>query len=68
MWFMLSEDLGNVNPKHEFICIYMWNVIACVLVTLRWDDVDLMMPLRWMSLYVYTWNVIACDVDDIEMR
>ena len=26
---MLSEDLGNVNPRHKFICIYVWNVIAC---------------------------------------
>ena len=25
MRFMLPEDLGNVNPRHEFI----WNVIAC---------------------------------------
>ena len=27
MRFMLPEDLGNVNPMHEFI-LYMWNVIA----------------------------------------
>ena len=78
MWFMLSEDLGNMNPRHEFICIYMCgggggNAIACdaddiemkwcwywwchwdgcvymyicgmwlfmMLMTLRWDDVDI---------------------------
>ena len=28
MRFMLPEDLGNVNPRHEFI-LCMWNVIAC---------------------------------------
>ena len=25
---MLLEDLGNVNPGHEFMCMYV-NVIAC---------------------------------------
>jgi len=42
MRFMLSEDLGNVNPGHEFICMYvcMWNVIAC---DVDVDDVIMMM-------------------------
>ena len=32
---MLSEDLSNVNPKHE-LYVYMRNVIAC-------DDDDIEM-------------------------
>ena len=31
---MMSEDSGNVNPRHE-LYVYMWNVIACDV-----DDID----------------------------
>ena len=41
MRLVLSEDLGNVNPKHENLYVYMWNAITDdMLMTLRWNDVD----------------------------
>ena len=29
MRFVLFEDLGNMNPKHEFMCVCVWIMIAC---------------------------------------
>jgi len=57
MRFMLPEDLGNVNPMHEFICMYVecdwlwcWDeMILMLMIMLTWDDVDVDndIEMRW---------------------
>ena len=67
---MLSEDLSNVNPKHE-LYVYMRNVIAC-------DDDDIEMRGCWcwwcywdevmlMLVMILRWGDVDVG-DDIEMR
>jgi len=57
MGLMLHEDLENVNPMHEFICMYicgMW-LLVMLMIMLRWDDIDVDNDIRWDDV----------DVDDV---
>jgi len=66
MRYVLSEDLGSVNPMHEFIC--MWNAISCDVD----DNIDMRLCWWWywygmmlMLMMILRWNDVD---DDIEMR
>jgi len=59
--FVLPEDLGNVNPGHEFISMYMecdflscwwwywYEMMLMLMMILRWDDVEVDndIEMRW---------------------
>jgi len=64
--FMLSEDLENVNPRHEFICMYvesdcLWCWWRC------WDEMILMLMMMLMLIMILRCDDANVD-NDIEMR
>ena len=68
--FVLSDDLGNVNSRHEFISVYVeCDCLSCwwwywyemmLMMILRWDDVDVDndIEMRWCWCW---W----CHCDDV---
>ena len=60
MILLLSEDLGNVNPKHEIYMYMCGRRLLMMLMTLRWDCV---------VMIILIWDDVDVDgYDNIDMR
>jgi len=68
MWFMMSDDMGNMNPRHEFICIYV--ECDCLWCWLYRDEIMLMliMILRQVSILMVPNAFFAIIRHEVELR